>query len=87
MSQVRRCDIWKAGDEKYYMLLGDHEYAEDRCDCTAYGPFESKEATVGELEFHSNPGGWNTDESGTKPPPEKPQPPTLKRRLWREKTT
>lgn len=76
MSLQRRCDIWLATDKAFYMLLGDHEYAEDSCDCTAYGPFVSEEKAWGELEFHSNPGGGSVDRSGTRPPPENPKPPT-----------
>jgi hypothetical protein len=70
MSQQRRCDIWKATDSKWYMRLGDFEYAEERGDCTCYGPFESMEEVDKELDRHSNPGGSNINESGTKPPPD-----------------
>jgi hypothetical protein len=30
MSMQRRCDIWKANDQKWYMILGDFEYAEKK---------------------------------------------------------
>lgn len=69
MSTQRRCDFWKATDGKWYLLLGNFEYAEDEEDCTCYGPFSSQEAAEKELDNHSNPGGWNEDDSGKRPPP------------------
>jgi len=70
MSCQRRCDIFLATDQNWYMLLGDFEYAEDTCDCTFYGRFSSEEDTLKYLHrAHSNPGGSNTDNSGKRPPP------------------
>jgi hypothetical protein len=65
MSTQRRCDIFKAVDGKWYMHLGNFEYAYEPVDCTTYGPFPSEEAALKELDNHSNPGGWNSDDSGT----------------------
>ena len=69
MSTSRRCDIYKAKDGKWYMFLGNYEYAWDIEDCTAYGPFADEEAAIKELDNHSNPGGWVTDKSGTREAP------------------
>jgi hypothetical protein len=71
MSCRRRCDIWKATDGKWYMLLGKFEDADEENDCDAFGPFSSEEAAGRELRNHSNPGGFTTDDSGTRPPPKK----------------
>lgn len=73
MSCQRRCDIWKATDGQWYMLLGKFEHAEEEEDCEAFGPFSSEEKAEGELENHSNPGGFSTDDSGTRPPPANPR--------------
>jgi hypothetical protein len=69
MSQARLCDIFKATDQKWYMLLGDREYAYDQDECTLYGPFNSEEAVHKELNNHSNPGGMSVDNTGTRPVP------------------
>ena len=42
MSQERQCQIWKATDEKWYLEIGDFEYAYDSEHCTRYGPFDSE---------------------------------------------
>ena len=44
MSQERQCRIWKATDEKWYVELGNFEYAYESRDCTRYGPFNSEGA-------------------------------------------
>lgn len=82
MSCSRRCDVWKATDGKWYMLLGKFEYAEDE-DCDSFGPFSSEEATHKyRQDNHSNPGAYNMDDSGTRPPPEKITQPRRVRHLW-----
>jgi hypothetical protein len=73
MSMQRRCDIWKANDQKWYMILGDEEYAEEIEDCSIYGPFNDDKAVFRELDNHSNPGAYSFDDSGTEPPPKKPE--------------
>lgn len=79
MSQQRRCDIWKATDGKWYLTLGDFEWAEEDSECTTYGPFSTEEDAEGELDNHSNPGGSCTDDSGTRQPPEKAKRPNGRR--------
>lgn len=71
MSMQRECDIWKASDGRWYMELGDFEYAEEPEDCTIYGPFNTEQQVMVELSQHSNPGGYSLDDSGTRPPPRK----------------
>jgi len=52
------------------MILGDKEYAEEIQDCTTYGRFTSEEETLNYLDkYHSNPGAYETDDSGKRPPP------------------
>jgi hypothetical protein len=80
MSTPRRCDIWKATNDKWYMTLGDFEYAYEDDDCTTYGPFKDCGAVEDELDNHSNPGGSWVDESGTKAPPVSPRKPNQKYR-------
>ena len=63
----RRCDIFKATDDQWYVLLGNFEYAEETEECTCYGPFVSQAAAEGELEYHSNPGGYSTNPHGKRP--------------------
>lgn len=69
MSCSRRCDFDKCSDGKWYLTLGDFEYAEDDHDCSVYGPFNSFEAAEQELRRHSNPGSFCTDDRGTRKPP------------------
>lgn len=69
MSQSRRCDIFKAADGKWYVRLGDFEYAQAEEDCTCYGPFPNEDSAMGELDRHSNPGAFWTDPSGEQPIP------------------
>ena len=73
MSCSRRCSFWLATDGKWYMALGNHEYAYDDADCTIYGAFASHEAAAEYIRrHHSNPGGSDIDDSGTQPPPASP---------------
>jgi hypothetical protein len=72
-SQQRQCLIWKATDQKWYMELGNFEYAYDPKDCTNYGPFSSEQSAMDALDNFSNPGGCDVDESGIKPPPRNPK--------------
>lgn len=83
MSCSRRCDVWKATDGKWYMLLGKFEHAEDEEDCDSFGPFSSAEATHRYRQNnHSNPGSYNEDDSGTRSPPEKITVARRVRHLW-----
>lgn len=75
----RRCDIFKAVDNQWYVLLGNFEHAHELEDCTCYGPFTDQPAADAELEFHSNPGSMWVDANGTRPVPKKVSPPTRKR--------
>jgi hypothetical protein len=65
----RRCDITKCSDGKWYMVLGDNEYAYDDWNCTTYGGYDTEEEVWKELDNHSNPGGMDVDRTGTQPPP------------------
>tara|TARA_R110002110_G_scaffold8326_6_gene41867 strand:- start:5847 stop:6095 length:249 start_codon:yes stop_codon:yes gene_type:complete len=67
---------YKATDEKWYLILGNHEYAYDDHNCTTYGPFNTEEEAFGELDHHSNPGGSESDDEGMREPPENPQAPS-----------
>lgn len=60
----RHCAFIKAKNGKWYLELGNFEYA-DSNDSTTYGPFDTEEAVEQELRLHSNPGGRWTDDSGT----------------------
>lgn len=71
MSMSRRCDIWKATDGKWYMVLGMKEYAYDSEDCVVYGPFSSEEKVMSKLDQYSNPGAMDFDDSGTVRPPDR----------------
>ena len=83
MSCRRRCDIWKATDGQWYMLLGKFEDADEEIDCDTFGPFSSSEGAHKYLfNNHSNPGGFSEDDSGTRPPPEKITVPRRVRHLW-----
>lgn len=68
MSTQRHCTVYLANNDKWYMELGDFEYARKE-DSTTYGPFVSKEMAYNELRFHSNPGGSMIDDSGLREPP------------------
>ena len=69
-STQRHCHIYKAKNKKWYMELGDFEYA-DRHQSTTYGPFNSEDDADKELDYHSNPGGLSIDRSGKQPVPKK----------------
>lgn len=71
MSCSRRCDIWKATDSQYYMIIGNFEHASEDEDCSTYGPFSDDEAAYeyARNTGPGNPGGCCTDDSGTQPPP------------------
>jgi hypothetical protein len=56
MSWTRRCDIFRATDDKWYLILGNHEYSEDDKDCSCYGPFEDEDAAQDELFKRGSPG-------------------------------
>ena len=66
MSVMRDCSIYKAQDGKWYMELEDIHYREKY---EYYGPFTSFAATLAELNKHSNPGGYEMDDSGTRAVP------------------
>jgi len=72
MSVLRQCTQFKATDGKWYMLLGNSEYAFEDWECTAYGPYDDIAGCDLELKNHSNPGCGEIDDSGTRPPPESP---------------
>jgi hypothetical protein len=69
-SMQRHCEIYKAKNKKWYIEIGTREYADER-DSLTYGPFKSEKDAYGELEYHSNPGGYGVDESGRRPVPKK----------------
>jgi len=70
-STARHAFIYKAKNKKWYLELGDQEYAE-RHQSTTYGPFDSEEAADKEIsDYHSNPGGMTIDRSGKRPVPKK----------------
>jgi hypothetical protein len=70
MSVSRRCEIFKAVDNKFYLILGKFEHAEELADCNTYGPFGSAEKVETWIEENeSNPGGCWIDNSGTRPVP------------------
>ena len=72
MSMERRCDIWKATDGQWYIILGQWEYSYDDHECACHGPFESEKALEDwRFQFGGpNPGGGNWDDSGTVAPPD-----------------
>lgn len=82
MSCQRRCEIWKATDNQYYVIVGDFEHAYDEADCSAFGPFESEDdAFDGACRSGpGNPGGYDLDDGGTRPPPTNPK--RLRRAFW-----
>jgi hypothetical protein len=63
MSLSRHCAFYKATNDKWYMELGDKEYAFDDSECTTYGPFNSLELAEKELDNHANPGSVWMDET------------------------
>jgi len=65
MSVSRRCFVGKAVNGKWYLQLGNFEYAYDAEDCTFYGPFNTQQQAEDELQNHANPGSVYLDSSGT----------------------
>jgi hypothetical protein len=65
MSQSRKCEFVLASNKKWYVILGNFEYAYDEQDCTVYGPFATEEkADEYVSENFANPGSSSTDDSG-----------------------
>lgn len=77
MSLRRYCEMMKAKDQKWYLLIGDDFEDAGPEDSTAHGPFASESKTERYLEDNfSNPGGLEIDDSGTQDVPsdvKKPQ--------------
>lgn len=69
-SLERHCAFYKAQNGKWYMELADKEYG-DWKDSTTYGPFDSEDEAMDQLNNFANPGSFFTDEDGTKPVPKK----------------
>ena len=69
-STARHAFIYKAKNKKWYLELGDYEYA-DKHQSTTYGPFDSEEEADKEISYHSNPGGLSIDRKGKNPVPKK----------------
>ena len=67
-STSRYCGVWKASNGSWYMDLAPFEYGE-YSDADTYGPFPSMRAAEKFLDRFSNPGGWDEDDSGSRPPP------------------
>ena len=70
-STWRHCLMYRATDGNWYMELGDYEYA-DYQHSTTHGPFPTEDATIAYLDSFTNPGGWETDNRGTRAPPPRP---------------
>lgn len=65
MVMFRRCFIAKAVNGKWYLQLGNFEYASESEDCTFYGPFDTqKEAEEELVNNHVDPGSVLLDDSG-----------------------
>lgn len=69
-SSSRHCSFYKASNGKWYMELARREYG-GREDSDCYGPFPDEASALKYLDRFSNPGGYDTDESGTDEPPKK----------------
>lgn len=67
-STSRYCSLYMASNGKWYLELAPLEYGEQE-DAQAYGPFSSYNETIDYLDNFSNPGGWDEDDSGRRPPP------------------
>lgn len=66
------CAFWKATDGNWYMELEswDEDGESGSGDYISYGPFNSEDAALHYLKrYFANPGGWSTDDSGTRKPP------------------
>ena len=71
MSQSRRCEIIKATNNRWYLVLGNFEYAHNDWDCTVYGTFNSEDSVWDYIHGHfANPGGGSIDSDGTITPEE-----------------
>jgi hypothetical protein len=70
MSVSRQCLFMLATDAKWYMQLGNHEYAYDDWNSTWYGPFDSQELADQYLydNFDSTSGAEIDDRSNKAPP-------------------
>lgn len=70
MSTGLNCGFYKASDGNWYMYLEDSTYRDVYDD---YGPFNSQEEAERYLEKNfANPGGYSTDDNGTRKPPKNP---------------
>lgn len=72
-SDQRFATAYLATNGRWYTGLARSSYNPE---ITWFGPFASKEAAIGEFDFHSNPGSFMVDDSGTKSPPETLERPT-----------
>ena len=70
MSMMRYCEIVQATDLKWYVILGDWEYAYNKNECSVYGGFATEEKAMEELRSHANPGGYCVDPRGVVTPAE-----------------
>lgn len=75
MSEMRKCEVFKAENQKYYLVLGNHEGAYESHECTTYGPFASSDAAVDAIDYFSNPGSIWEDHKGSRPVPSDVQAP------------
>ena len=82
MSTRRHCEIFKADDGRWYVELGSYEDHWDEYDdpFEVYGPFPSEASAERELRNHSNPGGYDVDDSGRRRKPSRPR--RSAPRLW-----
>lgn len=69
-STSRHCSFYLASNGKWYLELASREYGE-REDADTFGPFSTMDKAVDYLDQFSNPGGWDEDDSGKRPPPTK----------------
>ena len=69
VSEQRRCNVFKAVDAQWYLVLGKFEYAERDEDCMLFGPFRDQDEAETEITNHSNPGAWSVDDRGVVPVP------------------
>lgn len=67
-SVSRYCSFYKAVNGKWYLELAPNEYGEYE-DATTYGPFYSEESALKYLNNFSNPGGYDSDDSGEREVP------------------
>ena len=64
MSTQRRCEIIKATDDRWYLILGNFEHAYNIDDCMVKS-FRTEDDAWAEVNKYSNPGGGYVDRSGT----------------------